>query len=147
MVTSMRALGATNFATTALRTIAAIDSAATAVDSSAFKAASAKQQCLGAGILYVMAGHDNASGTMDVRACFYDANDDLIAISASATMAATALKGTLTEDDGSTTNVRQLSQSSLVVPAGSYAARIFVAALTTSTAVDLFIGTDDPYTR
>ena len=82
-----------------------------------------------------------------MRAVFYDKADAVIAISPSATLAATALLATLTESDGTSTNSRNLSQSSLAVPTGAYAARVFIETLTTSTEVDLYIGTDDPFTR
>ena len=148
MATSMRALEGSRFSTAALRTITAADIALIPVDDPVFTVAiSPKQKCLGAGVLYVMAGHNSASGTMTLRLCFYDQDDALIAISPSTTVAATALKATLTEADGTTTNSRNLAQSSLLVPTGAFAARVFVETLTTSTEVDLFVGTDDPFVR
>ena len=147
MATSMRALEGSRFSTAALRTIVAVDNPANAVDGATFKAASLTQKCLGAGVLYVMAGHNAAAGTMAIRLVFYDEDDAVIAISPSATVAATTLLATCTQSDGTTTNSRNLAQSSLLVPTGAFAARLFVETLTTSTAVDLYVGTDDPFVR
>ena len=129
---------------TATRTITAVDSVA--ADHATFTG-SHNVNIYGAGAVYIHIGHNNASGSVAGHLCFYDQDDNLIAMGAALTLAATAIQATLTEDDGSSTNTRNLSAAEIDVPTGAHIARFYVTTLTTSTEVDVFIGYTDGFSR
>ncbi len=146
MANSIRALEGTHFATAALRTVTTDDTGTPDLTAAGFKA-TPRVKCLGAGALYAMAGHDAGAGSVDVVLALYNKEDNLIAVTDPTTLDATARTGTLTEDDESTTNSRFLAAASVELPVAAYAARVFVASITTSTEIDLFLALDDGFTR
>ncbi len=146
MANSIRELVGSHFGTAALRTVAVADTLV-AVDAAPFKAASARQIVLGTTALYVQLGHQASNGTADISFAIYDRDDNLMAVTPATTIAATALTATLTEDDGSTTNSRFLGAAEVELPIAAYSVRAFVDSITNSTAIDIFVGEEDRFTR
>lgn len=127
------------------RTLTAADTGTARVDdtdgSTKFRDLSPLIQCLGASLLTVTAGHNNASGTLSWRFVFYDKDDKLVGISDTFDLPATALTASLLNSSGSA-NVRNLSIMQVEAPISAHSARFYAIAMATSTAIDIFI---DPY--
>ena len=143
MSNSIRALNGKTLATAAYRTITAIDTVA--LDHATFVAI-ASEKILGAGAIYVQAGHNSASGTLTCVPVFYDRDDAIIALGSDVVLGATAQTATVNNASGTGAS-RNLSKVELEVQPGAYKVKLYVTVLTTSTSVDLFLGHDDGFTR
>ncbi len=138
MVASMRDLLGQPIGTPHREAISAVDT--DAPDSSAFKAAVTPLVILGHDRLYLQAKHDDGSGTLSIAVCYYNKDDDLLAVSNVTSLDASAVA----LDSGDF--ISELKGTDGAEPR-AYAARVLVTALTNSTDVDLFVTYNDGHNR
>ena len=138
--------GRTILSRNADRTLTTADTVTARVDdtngTNKFRDVSPRFRCLGASLLTVTAGHNNASGTLSGRFVFYDKDDNLVGISDTFDLPATALTASLLNASGSP-NVRNLSVMQVEAPISAHSARFYATAMATSTAIDIFIDSYD----
>lgn len=138
MATSMRALLGKDFTDPHREAVTAVD--ALTPDSTAFKNAVTALVVLGCSRIYVQAKHDNSGGTMTARICYYNEDDELVAVSSEFSLDANTLA------DASGAFIGELKGTDGAEP-GAHAARVIVTALATSTDVDIFMTYNDAFTR